>query len=237
MLPLRKVYYPLSIINYPLSPRLARFLSALLHPLLMPTLLFAVIFYRAPDVVHNLQFVNAEASVAFGPLRLSFATGLLFLLFMWTFLVPVLLIYWLYRLGFVQSLTLETRRERHLPYLITAVIYTALSVFFAYRLAQLPEIALVLGAIAATVALVSGINLTYQISAHAAGMGGVVGALAGLMLRLNELDLFAPLVGTIVLAGLLLSARLRLNAHTPGQVASGLALGLAVSVATVLFLG
>ncbi len=220
-----------------LNSRLARFLSAVLHPLLMPTLLFAVLFYRAPGVIHNLQFVNAEASVAVGPLRLSFATGLLWLLFMWTFLVPVLLIYWLYRLGFVQSLTLETRRERHLPYLITAVMYTVLTVFFALRMPQLPEVALVLGSITATIALVAGINVSYQISAHAAGIGGVTGALAGLMLRQSELALFAPLLGFILLTGLLLSARLHLNAHTPAQVATGLALGLAVSLVTVGVLG
>lgn len=214
---------------------LARFLSVVLHPLLMPTLLFGVLFFRAPSVIHNLQFVNAEAAVRLGPFQISFAAGLLFLLFMWTFLVPALLIYWLHRLGFVQTLTLQTRRDRHLPYLITAVIYTALTVFFAKRMPQLPEIALVLGAIAATIALVAGINLSYQISAHAAGIGGVTGALAGLMLTRNELALFTPLVGCVVLTGALISARLSLNAHTPGQTTSGLLLGLAVSLGTVGF--
>lgn len=217
--------------------KLARFLSAALHPLLMPTLLFGVLFFRAPSVVQNLQFVNSEASVRLGPVQISFAAGLLFLLFMWTFLVPVLLIYWLYRLGFVQSFTLQTRRDRHLPYLITAVIYTALTVFFAKRMPQLPEIALVLGAIAGTIALVAGINLTWQISAHAAGIGGVTGALAGLMLTRNELALFPPLVFFVVLTGTLITARLSLNAHTPAQTGFGLLLGVVVSLGTVFVLG
>ncbi|MBC7891519.1 MAG: hypothetical protein H7Y12_04825 [Sphingobacteriaceae bacterium] len=200
----------------------------------MPTLLFAVLFYRAPGVVQNLQFVNSEASVTFGPLRLSFATGLLWLLFMWTFLVPALLIYWLYRLGFVQGLTLATRADRHVPYLVTAVLYSVLTYFLATRLSQLPEIALVLGSIAASIALVAAINLRYQISARAVGIGGVVGALSGLLLRYHEMALFEPLVTAVVLAGLVTSARLHLNAHSPDQIAAGLSLGVVVSLGTVV---
>jgi|GEM_PF-28833 len=227
-----------SILHFQLSIQLttsfARFISAVFHPLLMPTLLFAVLFYRAPGVVQNLQFVNSEASVSFGPLRLSFATGLLWLLFMWTFLVPALLIYWLYRMGFVQGLTLATRADRHVPYLVTAVLYSILTYFLATRLSQLPEIALVLGSIAASIALVAVINLRYQISAHAVGIGGVVGALGGLLLRYHEMALFEPLVTAVVLAGLVTSARLYLNAHSPDQIGAGLSLGVVVSLGAVL---
>lgn len=213
---------------------LARALSVALHPLLMPTLLFATIFYRAPAVIRNLSYFNESASVDVGPLRITIVAGLLWLVFLYTFLVPVLVIYWLYRLGFVQSLTLETRRDRHLPYLITAGIYSSLTFFFVYRLPQLPEVALMLGSVAVSVALVAAITIFWKISAHTVGMGGVLGALLGLLLRFGDAGLFGPFLVSIVLAGLLLSARLHLNAHTPEQISGGLLLGIIVSLAGVV---
>ncbi|MCY7353040.1 MAG: hypothetical protein LH606_20685 [Cytophagaceae bacterium] len=216
---------------------LARVLSVVLHPLLMPTLLFATVFYQAPSVIRNLSYFNESASVDVGPIRITIVAGLLWLLFLYTFLVPVLVIYWLHRLGFVQSLTLETRRDRNLPYLVTAGIYSSLTFFFVYRLPQLPEVALLLGSVAFSVALVAAITIFWKISAHAVGIGGVLGALTGLLLRFGETGLFWPLLGTIVLTGLVLSARLHLNAHTPEQMGGGLLLGIIVSLTAVIGLG
>jgi hypothetical protein len=57
----------------------------------------------------------------------------------------------------------------------------------------------------------------------------VAGALAGIALKYGEPLLLAPFAGTIILMGYLAGARLHLNAHTPAQIAAGIALGFTIS--------
>ncbi|WP_317126246.1 MULTISPECIES: hypothetical protein [Spirosoma] len=205
----------------------ARFLSILLHPLLMPTLLFGLLLFQAPGVVGMDAFSPA--------LRLS----LLVLIFIGTFAVPSLLIVYLVRTGYVSSLQLETLADRRLPYFLTALIYTFVAYLFAFRMQLVstvaPEIAILLGSIAVSILLVGLISLYWQISAHGVGLGGVLGGIGGLMLKFSLTDLFFPLLLLVLLAGLVGSARLKLNAHTPGQILAGLALGVAISLLAVFW--
>ncbi|WP_229368095.1 hypothetical protein [Fibrisoma limi] len=208
-----------------MSTRVAKFLSVVFHPLLMPTLLFGILLYLAPGVLGVDAFT--------GTLRAS----LLVLLFIGTFGVPALLIYYLYRSGFVSSLHMDDRQERRVPYLLTGLIYTFLTFLFAFRMQLIsvvaPEIAVLLGSTAVSVLLVGIISLFWKISAHSVGIGGVIGTIAGIMLKFNQTELFLVLLAVIILAGVLASARLQLNAHTPGQIGAGLALGLTISLITV----
>lgn len=96
--------------------------------------------------------------------------------------------------------------------------------------------AFILWSIAAVILLVGIISLWWQISAHAAGIGGIIGALAGLIVRYGESALFIPMLCVIIFAGFLISARLQLNAHTPAQVSAGAVLGVCVSFVAVFVL-
>lgn len=207
---------------------LARFLSIVLHPLLMPTLLFGILLYVTPGVLG----IDAFSAT----LRVS----LLVLIFIGTFAVPALLIYYLYRTGFVQSMHLDTLADRRWPYFLTALVYTGLTYLFAFRMQLVstvaPEIAVLLGSVTLSILGVGLISLYWQISAHSVGIAGVIGALAGLIIKFGETDLFGLLAGFIVLAGLVASARLRLNAHTPAQIGAGFALGLSISLGAVFWL-
>lgn len=192
----------------------------------MPTLLFGLLLFMAPGAV---------GMDAFSPsLRLS----LLVVIFIGTFAVPSLLVFYLFRMGFVQSMQLTTLSDRRLPYFLTALIYGFLAWLFAFRMQMVslvaPEVAILLGSIAVSILLVGLISLSWQISAHAVGVGGVLGSVGGLLLRQGLTDLFFPLLMLVLLAGLTASARLQLNAHTPAQVLAGLGLGLAVSLVAVL---
>jgi membrane-associated phospholipid phosphatase len=215
----------------------AQVISVLFHPLLMPTLIFGVLFYIAPSAIPNLDTMNGRAAVTLGESHFSIKDGLLMLLFMYTFVVPALCIYYFKRLGWVQSLTLDTLTDRRLPYLASVAIYTLATVFCYLKLKQLPQIALILGSITLAIALVAFISLYWKISAHAVGIAGALGAFVGIFLRYGEYNLFYPIVLTIILAGAVLSARLYLNAHTPPQVLSGFVLGFGVSLLTVIVLG
>ncbi|MCU0469811.1 MAG: hypothetical protein MUF58_14525 [Arcicella sp.] len=214
-----------------MTTRIAQILSALLHPLLMPTLIFAILFYLAPESIQNLELFNDSARVG----MLSLKMGLLLLIFLQTFVLPVFSIYALHRFGFVGDLRMETLADRRIPYLVTVAIYTFVATFFTLKLKQFPEVALIITGIAFSIAAVAIISLYWKISAHAVGVSGMVGALVGIAIKYGNSDLFYPILAVIMVAGFLMSARLHLNAHTPLQILAGTFLGLAVSVGVVLF--
>ena len=209
-----------------LNTSLAKILSAVFHPLLMPTLLLGLLFLAAPSTVGVATFAPST--------RLS----ILALVLISTFLMPSLLIYYFYRLGFVKSLELKTLPDRRLPYFTSVGIYGFATYFFGTRLGALseiaPQIALVLGSITVSIFLVALISLRWQISAHAVGMSGVVGAITAIATRFGENALVYPLIGFLIIMGYVAAARLHLNAHTPAQIFAGLMLGFLVSVATVV---
>lgn len=211
-----------------LTTSLARFLSVAFHPLLMPTLLFGLLLFLAPGAIGMDAF-----SVT---LRLS----LLVLIFVGTFAVPSLLIFYLFRSGYVRSLHLSDLADRRLPYFLTALIYTFMTYLFAFQMQLVstiaPEIAIMLGSIAVSILFVGLISLYWQISAHGVGIGGVLGGIGGLMGRFGLTDLFLPLLGLVLLTGFVASARLKLNAHTPAEIGAGLLLGLLVSLGAVFWL-
>jgi membrane-associated phospholipid phosphatase len=69
------------------------------------------------------------------------------------------------------------------------------------------------------------INLKYKISAHMVGIGGMVGLLISLALLL-KISLLVPLIGSILIAGLIGSSRIFLKEHKPSQIYSGFTIGL-----------
>ncbi|MEZ0611229.1 hypothetical protein ACAW74_22140 [Fibrella sp. WM1] len=211
-----------------MNSRFAQFLSVVFHPLLMPTWLFALLLYVAPARLNvDTYSLGARFSV-------------LVLLFLGTFAIPSLLIFYLYRIGYLRDMTMPDRADRRLPFLLTGFIYTGVTYFFAFRMslfsATSPGVSVLLAGITLSILLVGIINQYWKISAHSVGIGGVLGAIAGLLAKSGDTDLFLPLVGLIAISGLVGSARLQLNAHTLAQVGAGLGLGLLVSLASVSWL-
>ena len=221
------------IIKSTLTTRFAQILSALLHPLLMPTIIFGILFYIAPESIQNLELFNDSARVCLMSLKM----GLLILIFLQTFVFPVFTIYCLHRFGFVQDLRMETLEDRRLPYLITVVIYTFVATFFTLKLKQLPEVAIIMTGIAFSIAAVAITSIYWKISAHAVGISGTLGALIGIVIKFSSYELLYPIIAVILIGGLLIAARLHLNAHTPAQVIAGFFLGLIISMSVVLFSG
>jgi membrane-associated phospholipid phosphatase len=216
-----------------LTTRFAHILSAFLHPLMMPTIIFGILFYIAPESIQNLELFNDSARVGLMSLKM----GLLLLIFLQTFILPVFAIYCLHRFGFIGDLKMETLEDRRLPYIVTMAIYTFVATFFTMKLKQLPEVSIIMTGIAFSIASVAVISLYWKISAHAVGISGALGALIGIAIKFNSYQLFFPIIAVILIAGFLFSARLHLNAHTPAQIMAGAFLGLIVSLSVVLFSG
>ncbi|WP_310589099.1 hypothetical protein [Fibrella forsythiae] len=211
-----------------MHPRLAYFLSVIFHPLLMPTWLIGLLLFIAPARL-NVDTYSPD-------LRVS----LLVLVFIGTFAVPSLLIYYLYRSGVLTDLTMPDRTDRRLPYLLSGIVYLVVTYLFAFRMSLFsetsPEVAIILGSITLSILLVGLINTVWKISAHAVGIGGVLGTVMLMLAKHGDTELFVPFVILIALSGLLATARLQLNAHTLGQVSAGLGLGVLVSGLAVFWL-
>jgi membrane-associated phospholipid phosphatase len=199
----------------------------------MPTIIFGILFYVAPESIQNLELFNSSARVGLMSLKI----GLLLLIFLQTFILPVFTIYCLHRFGFVNDLKMETLEDRRLPYIVTVAIYTFVATFFTMKLKQLPEVAIILTGIAFSIAAVAIISLYWKISAHAVGISGTLGALIGIVIKFGSYELFYPIIAVILIGGLLIAARLHLNAHTPAQVIAGSFLGLGISLSVVLLSG
>ena len=187
----------------------------------MPTYLFGLLMYVAPVRLNvDTYSVKAQASI-------------LLLLFIGTFMVPSLVIYYLYRTGRLANMAMPERTDRKWPMLLTGLIYTGVTYLFAFRMNLLsdtsPQLAVVLGAITLSILLVAIISLYWKISAHTVGIGGVLGVVLTMMAKYGDTDLFVPLVGLLALSGLVATARLQLNAHTLAQVLAGWGLGVVVS--------
>lgn len=191
------------------ADKIATFLSWVLVPLLMPVygviLAFnlSILIYATPDAKWIYTIITALFNVG----------------------VPALLVVLLKKLGMVNDLGLNGRRERTLPYIISIMGLGLTAWFMAIKVAPMWLIMFFVGgAIAGVINLI--VNFRWKISAHAAGMAGIVALLARLLL----IGIPVPGLNTwfmisIALTGLLGTARVWLGRHTVWQVLAGYVVG------------
>lgn len=149
--------------------------------------------------------------------------------------MPFLIILGLYRAKTIHSLGLENRKERLIPYLATVVCYSLLAVYYhkihsPIWLTMFP----VGGGLAVLVTLI--VNRWWKISAHSAAMGGFVAFVY--LLYHSQVLLFGGmpmLYFSVIVTGILGTARIWLGLHTPLQVLAGIANGVLCILLTSLF--
>jgi len=189
---------------------LAKITSIVFHPLFMP-LYGMLIIFSAPTLFGYLPF----------PVK-----RLLFLvLLINNVILPVSLMPLFYYRKIITSWSIDDRRERIIPLLITTLLYSS-TLFIIYRF---PVPAFIKSFIIAAFFLsltVTVITFWWKISIHSVGAGALIGLVLILSFRMYT-PLVWYLVATIVIGGMLLSSRLSLNLHDPLQVWGGFATGLA----------
>lgn len=142
-------------------------------------------------------------------------------------------------LEMIESFQLEDRMERIGPYMVVLIFYVWMYLNFANR-GTVPTAytAFTLGMVIA-LSVSFFINVFSKISAHAVGMGGLVAMVLLTMLFFDaeglkidfgswgvyRMSTSLLLLLTVVAAGWVGSARLRLNAHVPIEVYAGYAVG------------
>jgi hypothetical protein len=192
----------------------ANIISHLFHPLLMATYGCLIVFFGLTDTIYFI----------FTPFKLKLV--LTFTIFSFTFLLPVLNLLILYKLGYVSSLMVEHRRERTFPLLMTSLCYFGLF-YMIYDFNIWPAIKLFILGGGLCIFFAAIVTLWWQISAHMIGIGGLIGALFAICYFM-QMPILMAVCACLIIAGCIGFARLKLNAHTPAQVYVGFIFGCLV---------
>jgi hypothetical protein len=188
--------------------QLAKIITVVFHPLLMPAYGMAIIF---------------SAPTLFGYLPFNVKKLLLLIILVNNILLPLSLLPFFLHRNIITSWNISERKERNIPLIIITLLYCATS----YIIFRFPIPVFLKSYVFATAFLsliVTFINFWWKISLHAAGAGALIGLVLFLSIRmLTPLDWY--LIAVIVAGGLVLSARLKLNLHNPQQVWLGLFTG------------
>ena len=192
-----------------IDDRLAQIISGVFHPLLMPFYGLLIIF-------------NAPALYGYLPLQVK--RIMFFIILVENILIPVMLITYLKFRNIITTWTMDSRKERIMPLIMTSFFYV-FTVYLTYRF-HIPFfiksfiICLAVLAVAVTI-----ISFWYKISIHATGAGALTALVLVLSLRMQA-PLAWLMIIVILASGLVMSSRLWLGSHTPGEVWSGFLLGI-----------
>lgn len=184
---------------------LARLFSALFSPLLCGT--YAVM------MALSMTFLLYSPTNA----RLI----VLLVTFVATCILPVLLIFVLWKTGKISDPGLNDRRDRLIPYIVTIAAYLGVAIYLWLVHAPIWLSMFLVGA-AVSLIVLTGVNTVWKMSGHATAMGGLCAVVLFLLLSgVGIADLTIEFLVMVLLAGIVCSSRLVLQRHTLGQIAAG----------------
>lgn len=199
---------------------LARFFSYLFHPLFIPLYVTAFLAYLHP------RFFAGYGQLEKNWLMMRVAYTMVFL--------PLMTVFLLRRLRFIDSFFLETQRDRIIPYVACGIFFFWIYLVFRNQPAIPPVLtAFCLGVfLAVSAALIC--NIFFKISMHAIGMGGVLG-LMGFLTVTGTVFMATPVLISLLLTGVVCSSRLLISNHRPFEIYTGLLLGMSSQCLAGLF--
>lgn len=174
----------------------------------------------------------------FGYSSLNQAAYLFIIVIAFSFVLPSVSVFLMKQLGFVSSMSLHSKNERIAPIIVTAIFYLWLmantegsnifpSIYSRFLLGSIISIFILLI-----------FNSFTKVSLHTAGIGGILTMVlisvlnySGHEIHLAFIDGYKtisklPLISIfVILAGLIGTARLALNAHTPDEIYLGYIIG------------
>ncbi|MDR9399417.1 hypothetical protein [Salibacter sp.] len=194
--------------------KLAKFISVVFHPLIMPTYGVLLLF----------NFVDAYFVYTINEAARTFILSIVFLN---TFLLPVGLILYLLRTKRITDIQVTNREERWLPIILTTLFYVT-TYYLLDEFGMNRIVMLMLGAAILSIIAAFFINLVWKISMHMVGLGGLAGVFYGMAQVLN-VPVVLVLLLLILVSGIVGYARLTLKQHTLNQLLAGAVLGFIVS--------
>ena len=164
----------------------------------------------------------------------SYKIQVLLMVYLFTIMLPTLLIHVYRRYQGWNLIELGHREKRMIPYVLSIISYFT-CVYVMERL-HMPHFmgSIVVAALAVQIVCAL-INVWWKISTHTAAIGGVAGALFAFSYYLG----FNPvwwLCLVVVLAGMLGTSRMILRQHSLSQVVAGFLVGVVCSVLGLIYL-
>ena len=210
--------------------------SYVFHPLLILTYMVLVLLWTNP--------------FSFGFRHVAEADTLLLIVIMTTITLPAIAVIMMKMLGWIQTFRMETRHERIGPYIVSGILY--LTLYLHVSKAEFP-VSIRVATLGVLIALwiCFFLNNFFKVSAHAAGMGGLVAivTLTKLKFGYDEAQIGIPggvnlvipidylLYGAIILAGIVCTSRLFLKEHDSREVYTGFIIGLLGIIFAYFILG
>ncbi|WP_352423658.1 hypothetical protein [Proteiniphilum sp.] len=147
---------------------------------------------------------------------------------LFSFAIPAILIFVLFKMGIISDLSLKIRSERIYPYVITLISYSVM-IFFYYRMRMPTWFLMVMVSTVAIMMVAILITLKWKISAHMFGIGGLIGGAMSVSYFVEHSNPYFMFMGLFIIAGLVGTSRLILKRHTLAQVIAGFLLGFCLS--------
>ena len=189
----------------------AHLFSYVFHPLFIPLYVTYFIEYIHPSYFSGVGDLNKKK--------------LMLLVAINAVAFPAISILLLKGLGFIKSVFLPGQNDRVFGYITSMIFF-----WWAWRvLKEQPDIPRILAAfmfgifISTSAALIA--NIYHKISMHAIGMGGLVGLLL-IVMQQNNMLMTWPLALGFLIAGFVCTSRMIVSDHRPGEIYSGLVVGL-----------
>ena len=194
---------------------IATIISYICHPVLLPVVLTIMLYKLAPlsfAGVSDAQFQRWLAIIA-----------------LTTVGYPLLFVFLLRRLGMIESMLMKDRKDRLIPLVGIMIFYFWINEVVANT--KMPELlhVMTLGSFWGII-LVFMVSIFFKVSMHTSAAGGMLGLLLMLLLS-GPINLAPAFLISLVVAGIIGTARMILRAHTPFEIWLGYGLGFVSMVA------
>lgn len=196
-------------------------ISHVLNPLLMPTILFVILFYFTAFIGNTMS----DKQMLY----------VLFIIFILTFLLPACCVMVLKITHNISSLKLHDKRERLMPYFIISMIYLLTTYLFFAKIKINSIFFVILVTITVLMVILTLITYFWKISTQSAAVCSIIGFLLGISYKYPQDKLLFPLIILILLAGIIMSSKLYLNENNHKEIYFGSALGFIFSFSAVYF--
>ena len=184
---------------------LSLFLSAVFSPLIIPT--YGIAMALSISALNSTPF-NVKMSVVLMVAAM-------------TFLLPLIVMWLMLRVGYISGFALEHREERFVPFFVAISSYLACWLYL-YRAGAPSWLTMfVVGAIAAAL-IACLVTRWWKISIHTTSLAGLLAMVCSMAINGQAHGDMLPLISVFALSlGAVGTARLVLNRHTLAQVAAG----------------
>jgi hypothetical protein len=195
----------------PFSEKIARAISILFHPVLMPVY-GMIIIVTAPTLYNYIPFDVKKL--------------LVLIMLINNVLLPLSMIPFFIHRHMISSWDITERKERNIPLILSSILYMITTyIFFRFPVPYFLKTYVLAVTLISLISML--VNFWWKISLHSVAAGTIL----ALVLVLSY-KMYTPLIWFIVpvmiAGGLIMSSRLRLNLHNPAEVWTGYLTGIAI---------